>query len=207
MLVDYIVMSVPTRRKPTGAAVLKPELTETITAAVLDELAEQGYGRLSMERVARRAGVGKSALYRRWPTKLAMVIDVLSRLSVPTAPNPDTGSLREDIRALLRAALEWMAAPRLRGILPDIIAESGRNPELAAASARYIGEPRRAWAMPVVDRAVDRGELPPDVNRELILDLLAAPTFWRLTTQGGVVTPAYLDELTDLLVCGSTRGH
>jgi len=61
--------------------------------------------------------------------------------------------------------------------------------------------------MPVVDRAVDRGELPTDVNRELILDLLAAPIFWRLTTQGGVVTPAYLDELIDLLVCGSTRGH
>ncbi len=197
-------MSASTRRKPTGAAVLKPELTETITEAALDELSEQGYGRLSMERVARRAGVGKSALYRRWPTKSAMVIDVLSRLSIPAGPGPDTGSLRGDIRALLQAVLEWMTDPRLRGLLPGLIAESGRNPELTAASARHIGEPRRAWARPVLDRAVARGELPADVNGDLLLDLLAAPTFWRLTTQGGVVTPAYLDELTDLLVRGVT---
>ena len=186
---------------------LNPELTETITDAVLDELSKQGYGRLSMERVARRAGVGKSALYRRWPTKLAMVIDVLSRLCVPAAPSPDTGSLRSDIRAMLQAALEWMTEPRLRGILPDLLAEYGRNPELAAASAKYLGEPRRAWAVLALDRAVDRGELPTDVNRGLIIDLLIGPTFWRLTTQGGAVMPAYLDELTDLLVRGITRGH
>jgi AcrR family transcriptional regulator len=58
-----------TRRTPTGAAVLQPEITKAITGAVFDELADQGYARLSMEAVAKRAGVGKSALYRRWPSK------------------------------------------------------------------------------------------------------------------------------------------
>ena len=60
-------------RTPTGAAVLQPEVTQAITDAVLHELAEQGYGRLSMEAVAKRAGVGKSALYRRWASKDEMI--------------------------------------------------------------------------------------------------------------------------------------
>ncbi|GAA3156686.1 helix-turn-helix domain-containing protein [Nonomuraea salmonea] len=62
------------RRTPTGAAVLQPQVTEAITEAVLDELAENGYARLSMEAVAKRAGVGKSALYRRWASKQEMAM-------------------------------------------------------------------------------------------------------------------------------------
>ncbi|MBA8926166.1 AcrR family transcriptional regulator [Kutzneria viridogrisea] len=193
-------------RTPSGAAVLRPEVTEAIAEAVLDELCEQGFGRLSMERVARRAGVGKSALYRRWPAKSAMVVDVLSRLSVPVGVPPDTGSLRGDLRAMLDAVVEWMTEPRLRRILPDLVAESARNPELAAASDEHIGKPRRQWAVPALERAVLRGELPARADREVLLDLLAAPVFWRLTTQGGLVTPNYLDQLADLLVRGVAAG-
>ncbi|MCP2259997.1 transcriptional regulator, TetR family [Streptoalloteichus tenebrarius] len=188
------------RRTPSGAAVLRQELTETITEAVLDELAEHGYGRLSMDAVARRAGVGKSALYRRWPSKQDMVVDVVSRLSVPMAEVPDTGSLRGDVLATLHAILDWLNHPRFGRVLPDLLAEAVRGPVLADALAAHIGEPRRTRGAAVLDRAIARGEISGDVDRDVVLDLLAAPLYWRLRGRHTPVTPEYLESLADALV-------
>ena len=190
-------MAEPTRRTPTGAAVLQPQVTSAITEAVLDELAAQGYGRLSMEAVAKRAGVGKSALYRRWPSKHDMVVAVLSELSVPLADVPDTGSLRGDLLATVRAVHGWLTHPRFAPIFPDLIAEAVRNPALAAAIHDTIGEPRRAFGAATLRRAIERGELPADLNLELALDLVAAPIYWRLTVRQAPVEPDYLDQLVE----------
>ncbi|AQZ61540.1 Transcriptional regulator, TetR family [[Actinomadura] parvosata subsp. kistnae] len=189
-----------TRRTPTGAAVLQPSVTRAITEAVLDEWAEQGYGRLSMEAVAKRAGVGKSALYRRWPSKQEMAMSVISEFTVGSATVPDTGSLRGDVRAILDVLMEWMTHPRFRRILPDLVAEAARNPELADASIAMIGTPRRERARPMFERAIERGELPPDTDVELALDLVAAPIYWRLTVRGVEAGPGYLDALADTLL-------
>ncbi|TCO54319.1 TetR/AcrR family transcriptional regulator [Actinocrispum wychmicini] len=185
------------RRAPTGAAVLQPHITSAITEAVLDELAAQGYGRLSMEAVAKRADVSKSALYRRWPSKQDMVIAVLSEFSVPLAEIPDTGSLRGDLLETLRAVHDWLTHPRFATILPDLTAEAARNPTLAAAIAATIGEPRRALGAATLRRAINRGELPTNLNLELALDLTAAPIYWRLTVRQAPIEPTYLDQLVD----------
>ena len=190
-------MTERTRRTPTGAAVLQPQITSAITEAVLDELATQGYARLSMEAVAKRAGVGKSALYRRWPSKQDMVIAVLSQFSVPLAEVPHTGSLRGDLLATLHAVQDWLTHPRFATILPDLTAEAMRNPTLAAAIQATIGEPRRALGAATLRRAIDRGELPADLNLELALDLAAAPVYWRLTVRQAPTEPNYLDQLAD----------
>jgi AcrR family transcriptional regulator len=184
------------RRTPTGAAVFSPAVTDAITTAVIDELVESGYARLAMDRVARRAGVGKSALYRRWPSKQHMVVDVLALLSIPPGPAPDTGSLRGDVRAVMQAAFDWLGDPRIRGVLPDLIAESDRNPVLAEAVAHHVTRPRVTWARTTLGRARDRGELAED-DIDLVLDLTIAPMFWRLT-HGRPVDAAYLDRLTDV---------
>src|SRR3954471_12231279 len=94
----------PPRRSPAGAAVLRDDLTEAIRDAVLEELAAQGYGRLSIEGVARRAGGGKTTIYRRWNSKLQMVIDVVSAVAIQAMETPDTGSLSGDLRAMLGVA-------------------------------------------------------------------------------------------------------
>jgi AcrR family transcriptional regulator len=185
------------RREPTGAAVFKPEVTDAITTAAVDMLVEAGYAKLSMESVARRAGVGKSALYRRWPSKVDLVTAVLAQFSVPSTPAPDTGSLRGDIRALLEAVADWLTDPRMRVILPSLLAEYDRNPALAEASAAHIAEPRRRWARSTLDRAVARGDMTED-QADLLLDLLAAPTYWRIA-HGRPVDAAYLDLLADML--------
>ncbi|MBI3215760.1 MAG: TetR/AcrR family transcriptional regulator [Mycobacterium sp.] len=188
------------RRTPTGAAVLKPEITDAITAAVLDELAEQGYARLSMEAVAKRAGVGKSALYRRWASKQEMTLAVLAEFSVGQADIPDTGSLRGDIRAVLEGVATWLSHPQFSRILPDLVAEMARTPELSDLVEGMIGRPRRERGRVMLEQAIERGELTRDTDLELALDVLAAPIYWRLTIRDGDMEPDYLDKLVAMLV-------
>jgi AcrR family transcriptional regulator len=187
------------RRAATGAAVLQPELTKAITDAVLDELAEKGYARLSMEAVAKRAGVGKSALYRRWPSKQEMTLAVVADFSVNRAEFPDTGSLTGDLRASLEALSRWLSHPQFSRILPDLVAEMARNPELSGVVESTIGQPRRDRGLVLLQRAIDRGELGQDTDLEIALDLLAAPIYWRLLVRDGDVEPGYLDKLTVVL--------
>ena len=187
------------RRTPTGAAVLQPEITTAITAAVFDELSERGYARLSMESVAKRAGVGKSALYRRWASKQEMALSVIAEFSVGQAEFPDTGSLVGDLRQSLEALARWLSHPKFSRILADLVAEMGRNPELSDVVEGMIGQPRRDRGLVLLERAIERGELDADTDLELALDLLAAPIYWRLLVRDGQLEPGYLDKLTVLL--------
>jgi AcrR family transcriptional regulator len=195
-----------TRRAPTGAALLQPGVTRAITEAVLAEWAGHGYARLSMEAVAKRAGVGKSALYRRWPSKQEMAMAVVSEFSVARAAVPDTGTLRGDLRAALGAVADWLTDPHFSRILPDLVAETARNPELGDFVKSMIGTPRREHSAQMLRRAVDRGELRADLDLDLVLDLLAAPVYWRLSVRASEAEPDYLDKLTDLLLRSMARG-
>lgn len=188
------------RRAPTGAAVLRPELTDAIVEAVIDELAEKGYGRTSMDGVARRADVGKSSLYRRWPSKQEMVVDAVSQLSVPLAEFPDSGSLRGDLQQALNALVDWLDDPRFGRILPDLVAEANRNKALSDALTVHLDAPRRSRGQEVLDRAIARGELPTNTDREVALDLLAAPIFWRLRVRRASVSPEYLEHLLESML-------
>ncbi|GAB3835644.1 TetR/AcrR family transcriptional regulator [Kribbella italica] len=188
------------RRTPSGAAVLRPGITAAITDTVLAELVERGYARLSMEGVAKRAGAGKSALYRRWHTKQEMVLAVLAELSVPLADVEDTGSLRDDLRAMIGAVAAWLTEPPFSRILPDLTAEANRTPELAEAVAATIGEPRRALARPTLERAIARGDLPADTDLEMAQDLMAALIYWRLVVRQAPAEPDYLDRVTETVL-------
>ena len=182
-------------RTPTGAAVLQPEVTQAITDAVLHELAEQGYGRLSMEAVAKRAGVGKSALYRRWRSKDEMIAAVVTEFSVSRAPEADTGSLRGDLRETMQALIDWLTHPLFSRILPDLVAEDARNPERGRSMRENIGGPRREVGEVMLRRAIARGELPADLDLEMALDTLAAPIYWRMVVRQAPVEPDYVDRL------------
>lgn len=173
-------------------------MTEAITRAALAELVDCGFARVSLEAVARRAQVGKSAIYRRWPSKTAMVVDVLVGLSVPEGDPPDTGGLRGDVRALLEASRRWLLDPSIRAVLPNLHAESGRNRELAQATETYVSAPRRRWAREALERSAAFRDLP-EATAELALDLLAAPTYWRVINDRSV-DDATLDELVDTIV-------
>lgn len=180
-------------------------VTDALLAAVFVELADNGVRGLTMEAVARRAGVGKSALYRRWPSKIEMTAELMRTLSVTDDPAPDTGSLAGDVAVLLDEVHAWLTDPRVRPIYPDLLAEAQRTPTLATALMEYVGLPRRARAQLVLDRAAQRGELADDADPELILDALAALVFWRVIALSRPVTPAHLAKVA-ALICAMAGG-
>ena len=190
-------------REPAGAAVLQESVTAAITSAMFDQLAETGYARMSMDAVARRAGVGKAAVYRRWPSKQAMLIDLVGAAMRRNLPEvPDSGSLAGDVRGFLDVIVAQAADPRLRLIALDVLVETIRSAELAAALDDVVAEPRRTAAAAVLTRAIDRGELSADLDRELGLDLLISPLIMRLLRAPGQVDDAYLTRLTTVIVTG-----
>lgn len=183
------------RRAPAGAAVLQEDVTEAIRAAVFAELAAVGYGRMSIEGVARRAGVGKTAVYRRWRSKLEMVIDVVSAIAVAGVPVPDTGSLRGDVRAMLGITASALRHPLAAQIVPDLLAEAARNAELARTLETALRETQRGISAVLVDNAVGRGELPAGTDPELAFDMVIGPLYWRLAVVRAPVDKRYLDRL------------
>lgn len=176
-------------REPAGAAVLQPRVTDAITEAVLDEWTDNGYARISMEAVARRAKVGKSALYRRWPSKQDMAMAVLGQRSQTAFPAPDTGSLHGDLFAIMQAMHTWLTTPRIAPIVADLVAETTRDPDLGAAVETVLRTPHRAQVQAMFENASARGELGPTADPDIVLELIAAIIYWR-----AIVRPQPLDD-------------
>jgi AcrR family transcriptional regulator len=133
-------------------------LNAAIFQATLDELAEVGYAKLTMERVAERARTGKASLYRRWPSRMELAMDAVYHALPDPASPPDTGSLRGDLLALLRRNAELLAGPAgeaLRGLLGDVLRDPTRTAELRQHSQ---GAGRKAM-QEIARRAAERGEI------------------------------------------------
>ncbi len=193
-------MPLPTRRPPAGAAVPRGEITTAIRAAVMQELAAVGYGRLSIEAVARRAGVGKTAIYRRWSNKLEMVLEIVSAVAGRQLATPDTGSLRGDLDVLLAVAAHALRHRLASQIIPDLLAEAARTPEIAETLHRTLRTYQREIGGLLVQRAVERGELPAGTDPDLTVELLLGPLYWRLSVAREPVDEAYLDRLAASVV-------
>lgn len=168
------------RRTPAGAAVLREDITEAIRDAVFEELAAVGYGRLSIEGVARRAGVGKTAVYRRWNSKLTMVIDMVSAAAGERLDLPDMGSLKADVEMILTVANHALRHPLAWKIIPDLLAEAARNPGIADALRDVLIANQRGMGAQLVARAVSRGEMAAEVDPDLAFDLIVGPLYWHV---------------------------
>ncbi|MCG7625052.1 TetR/AcrR family transcriptional regulator [Epibacterium sp. Ofav1-8] len=181
------------KRKPSGAAVIRPDVTQSLYRALFEEWAETGYSAISLERVATRAGAGKAAIYRRWPTKLQFATEALQSAGIALSDFSDHGSLTADLQAYLRTSHVAMRHRLIRRILPDIIAQRIRSPELSSALDLLASE-RRQQGNLMLDRAIARGELRPDLDRELALDVIPAFLFMRMIVRGQRVSSAELER-------------
>jgi AcrR family transcriptional regulator len=186
-------------RIPAGPK-LQFEVTEAITNAFFEELADVGYGRLSIDAVARRAGVGKAAIYRRWKSKFDITVALISEIAVDAIDVPDTGTLHNDVREYLNRGRQALTHRLASTIIPDLLAEGPRNPDLTSALIETVRDPRRAKAAQLVQRAIARGELPADTDIGLCLDFLGGPLYWRLAVLRGDLDNDYLDQLAVKIV-------
>lgn len=165
-------MTVTTRGRPRSAAV-----DAAILDAALEEYAEHGFDGMTVDGVALRAGVGKAAIYRRYPSKLELVREAMY-LSSEQKSTPDTGTLRGDLEALLRHLDQLVHDPTLGAGLRHMVADGVANPELGAVHDEFI-QHRRGGSKLVLQRAIERHELRADTDLELATDLLTGPVFLR----------------------------
>lgn len=182
------------RRKPSGAAVIRPELTTALYTALFEEWAQNGFAGISLERVADRAGAGKAAIYRRWSSKQAFVCDALQSVGIMRLDFTDQGSLEADIRAYIHATRTLLRHPLVRQIVPDLIVLRRGSNELSELLDGIIAA-RRQFANRLLDRAIARKELHERLNRELALDLMFATLHFRMVIRSKNFTRSGIDRL------------
>ncbi|MCW2616423.1 MAG: transcriptional regulator, TetR family [Frankiales bacterium] len=155
-----------------------PRLDEAITTATLELLAEGGYGALTIEAVATRAGVGKATLYRRWTGKEQLVVDAVRTLSEPPEPGRQA-DVRDEIVGLLEALRRKSTSSLAGRIFPRLIGEGADNPELMRRYREQVLEPRRDRFRATLRRGIDQGLIRPDADLDHVMDLLVGPMAYR----------------------------
>lgn len=153
------------------AARRAPERRAAIFDSVFALLAEVGYDRMTMDAVAARAHVSKATIYRSWPEKPGLVADALSYRFQDSPPLPDSGSLRGDLLAILTLACQ--AGRGLDGeVIVGVMTAAARNPVLAQTMHEAMYEKKHAAHRAVIERAVHRGEVPPETDPHLLHEVL-----------------------------------
>ncbi len=186
----------PERRKPGRPRDARAD--DAILHAVVELLVEEGFGGLTIDAVAHRAGVGKATIYRRWPGKEQLVLDALAATK-EQMEMPDTGSLREDLLQVHGAMREPINQQTVVRLLPALAAEAAVNPELAVRLQAFIAD-RREPSLAALERGRARGEVRADVDLDHCIDLLTGPLLYRLFFRGGEVTHELIASNIDLVL-------
>lgn len=172
---------------------------EAIMDATVEILQEAGYTRLTVEGVAARARVGKTTVYRWWPTKSSLVIEAIKLRLVLPPPQP-TGDSRADIRAVIQRMADTFGRPPLSQVLPALVIDLTHDPQSAEQLSLMLG-PRRAAHAAMLYSAAGRGDLPHDIDAHALLDTVAGAILYRALMRGGPIS-ALVDQLTDLILDG-----
>jgi AcrR family transcriptional regulator len=192
------VSSAP-ENQPSAGRPRSEEVHKAILDATLELLIEVGFSALTVEGVATRAGVGKATIYRRWPSKLPLVIEAFSQL--PQLEEVDTGNLVDDLKKMLRSYLQLFYTTPLAAVLPSLAGERAHDPQLSERFDPVIRD-RRQPLVRALERAVGRGELSPDLDLDLAADLIVGPIAVRLFFTGGKVSPKMVGPMVDLALSG-----
>jgi len=168
-------------------------------------LSHEGYERLTLSKVASRARASKSTIYRRWPTKEHLVIEAFKRW--PALVPRNTGSLLSDLLNLYRQSLRILYRPPSSALMPILIAERARNPNLVAVFDPVM-QRRREPVRIVLRRAIERGELPARVDIDLAVDALMGAVYLRMYFVEGDLSIAGIRKVFAVLLRGlGARGY
>lgn len=180
-------------------------LDEAIFDAVLAELDEAGYAGLTMERVAERARASKASLYRRWPSRVELVMDAVYDSLPDPAEAPDCGSLRADLLASLRQTAGLLAGPAgeaLRGVISDVVREPGRTAETRRRSQRGT----RKTMKEITRRAIERGEIEASAVTPRRLEAGHAVLRQHFLIEGPPIRDELIVEIVDEVMLPLLRG-
>jgi AcrR family transcriptional regulator len=174
---------------------------QAIRDAAVELFAERGFEGVSVEDVAERAGVSRATIYRRYPSKVDLIVEAGGCLASDDIAFPDTGNLGDDLRGLARSLVEAFKDSPTGRVMPVMIFERRRYPELDAGYRKFLSD-RKARTRKVLQRAFDRGELPSDTDVGVMSSMLVGPIFHRLIITQEPLNDAFVDELVDALLRG-----
>lgn len=163
-------------------------------------LAEKGFAGTTVEAIASRAGVGKATIYRRWPTREALLLAVTTA-DLPDIPTPDTGDLRQDLLLVFTTLAEQIRTAGPASYLGDLISESTRNPAMRKDFQAMIQQ-RRSLCADIVAQARTRGDVRKDIDPDLVLDLISGSIFYRKLFSDEEADPAYIEHAIDAVLDG-----
>jgi AcrR family transcriptional regulator len=187
--------AVPLARVRAGGR--SARIVAEVLRATADELARVGYSALRMEDVAHAAGVNKTTVYRRWPTKMQLVTETLRQVRERCVTPVNTGSVREDLRLMLREFVEEGRTPFARAWLSEL-----GNAEVQMIMRGFRHQFESEWTA-VIARGMARGELPADISPLLLVEFVISPVMWRLVRGEEPPTEEFCAQLIDLVVAGA----
>jgi AcrR family transcriptional regulator len=173
-------MTKPGSARPGGRTA---KTRATVFDATLTELASRAYDQISVETIAQRAGVHKTTIYRRWGTKDRLVAEALQEAAQSRIAVPDTGDIDDDLRTLARAVQATLSSREGVATVRALVSGVQDSPE-AQQTARGFWAARMAQVGPIVERAVERGQLPRGTSVAEVIEHVAAPLYYRLLITG-----------------------
>ena len=181
---------------------------KAILAAAIELLLEHGLHAMSMDAVAERAGVSKATIYRWWPSKELLALDALATEWQVTAPaaTRDTGSLRGDLLARLCPWLRQLRDKPYGRVVAGLVATAQADAEFAELYLERFVRPRRDAMRPVLVRAIDRGEIPANMDLEVALDLIYGPIYHRMLHGHAPLDERFARNVVDTIIAGIAPG-
>jgi AcrR family transcriptional regulator len=176
---------------------------QAIITATQELLVERGYRALTIEGVAARAGVGKQTIYRWWPSRAALVLEAyLVASDRVQLPSPDSGSAREDVRALIGWLAAVLAEPTGGRVVAGLVGDIQHDSDLAEGFRQNVVPARRQAMLAALERGRERGEIRADADLELAVDALHGAVFYRLLLSGEPLDAVFAERLADQVLAG-----
>lgn len=172
---------------------------QAILAAAMRLLAESDGSPITIDAIARAAGVGKQTIYRWWPSKGAVLLDALLVTADRTVPRPDTGSVREDLLAIVESTFAGAQDPPVAAALRTLVREAARDPHLAELVRDFTAARRKA-VRDILIRGVERGGLPDRTDPDLLVDQFYGLFWYRFLLGHAPLDRAAAEQLTDSLL-------
>jgi AcrR family transcriptional regulator len=182
-----------------------PKVRAAVLAATLTELTENGYTALTIDNVARRSGVHKTTIYRRWKDRDSLVADAVIDLAAARVPFPDTHDIDADLRELARSLVRFFNSPVGKAVLAATLSDAARLPEIAEAKRRFFQD-RFRRAEPAVAGAIARGQLPADTDPAELVRTLVAPIYLRLLVTAEPITGTTADNAARVALAAARAG-
>jgi AcrR family transcriptional regulator len=176
-----------------------------VMAAVIEELSEHGYAGARLERVAARAGVAKTTIYRRWGSLDGLLADLMAERAAQEIPVPDEGDLGSDLRVLARHAVASVRDPAVRAALASIVAAAVQSPAAREVLTRFLAG-RTATMTVIVDRAVQRGEVAAGTDAAGIIRTVTALIYYRLFIAGEQASEELADSAAAIATAAARAG-